>query len=158
MSRKDKLQEIALVAEIVSGIAIVSSLIFVGIQLQQNNQSLQIAAYQSRVQEASGALVALALSEDMSALRLKLRDEGPEGLTELELDRLRNWNIGTILRAQAQYYQYQQGFLDHASVQGMIRNMARNYPSWKQLDIIDFIEIPELREEIEALPELRESD
>ncbi len=54
-----------------------------------------------------------------------------------------------MLRAQAQYYQYQQGYLDQAAVDGMIRNMAGNYPGWEALGMIDLIEIPELRTAIE---------
>jgi hypothetical protein len=150
MSRAEKLQQYALVAEILSAVAIVASLIFVGIQLQQSATASQIAAYQSRADAASGALVAMALSEEISALRVKLRREGPDALSEVELERLRAWYQGTMLRAQAQYYQYQQGYLNQAGVDGMIRNMAGNYPAWDALGMVDLIEIPELRTAIES--------
>jgi type VI protein secretion system component VasA len=81
-------------------VAIVASLIFVGIQLQQSAKASQIAAYQSRADAASDALVALALSEEFSALRVTLRRDGPAALNEVELDRLRSWYQGTMLRAQ----------------------------------------------------------
>ena len=54
------------------------------------------------------------------------------------------------MRMQGQYYQYQQGFLDRASVEGMLRNLAETYPSWIQLGLEQRIEIPELRAEIES--------
>jgi len=44
---KEKLQEYALLAEIFSALAIVISLIFVGIQIQQNSELSQVNAYQS---------------------------------------------------------------------------------------------------------------
>lgn len=121
-----------------------------GQEIRQNTKSSEIAAYQTRVAEASDALVALALSEDMSALRMKVRDEGAASLSKLELERLRNWNWGTLMRMQGQYYLYQQGFLDRASVDGMLSNLAETYPSWIQLGLRERIEIPELREEIES--------
>lgn len=150
MERNEKLQKYALVAEIVSAVAIVGSLIFVGLQIRQNTKSSEIAAYQTRVAQASDALVALALSEDMSGLRLRVRDEGVTSLSKLERERLRNWNWGTLLRMQGQYYLYQQGFLDRASVDGMLSNLVETYPSWIQLGLDEYIEIPELREEIEG--------
>lgn len=150
MSRSEKLQQYALVAEILSAVAIVASLIFVGIQLQQSAKASQIAAYQSRADAVSDALVAMALSEDISTLRVKLRKEGAGALNEVELERLRAWYQGTMLRAQAQYYQYQQGYLDQAAVDGMIRNMAGNYPGWEALGMVDLIEISELRIAIES--------
>ena len=150
MTDKEKLQEYALIAEILSGIAIVASLIFVGFQLQQNTKSSQVLAYQTRSSEVSNALVTRSLSDDLSALIVKLRNEGPNSLNEIEFDRLQAWYQGNISRAQAQYYQYQQGYLDRSSVDGMIRNMAARYPYWVQLELVDLIEIPELREEIES--------
>jgi hypothetical protein len=46
-------------------VAIVASLTFVGVQLRQNTKAAEIAAYQSRVTDASGALASLSLSEVM---------------------------------------------------------------------------------------------
>ena len=43
---KEKLQEYALIAEIIGGIAIVCSLIFVGVQIRQNSEVSEINAYQ----------------------------------------------------------------------------------------------------------------
>lgn len=152
-----RLQKFALIAELISAATIVASLIFVGVQVRQSTKVAQVAAYQARVQDASGALVQLALSSEMSAMRLKLRKEGRAALTDLEYDRLQNWNLGTILRGQGQYYQFQMGFLDPASKDGMIKNMAGNYPSWVQLDLVERIEIPEFRREVEAYLEAERS-
>ena len=41
---KEKLQEYALIAEIIGGIAIVASLLFVGVQINQNNKLIEASA------------------------------------------------------------------------------------------------------------------
>jgi hypothetical protein len=150
MASIKKLQEFALIAEIVSGLAIVASLIFVGIQLQHNTKSSEIAAYQARANQASDAMVEMALSEEMATLMVKLKNQGAGSLDQVELERLNAWHFATIMRVQSQYYQYQQGFLDRQSVDGMIISMATNYNVWSQLGLVSAIEIPELRKEIES--------
>ena len=57
---KEKLQEYALIAEIIGGIAIVTSLIFVGVQINQgstetalNTKAIQISAYQDLIDQIS---------------------------------------------------------------------------------------------------------
>ena len=47
MAVKEKLQEYALVAEIIGGIGIIASLIFVGFQLEQNTLSTELNAYEN---------------------------------------------------------------------------------------------------------------
>ena len=44
---KEKLQEYALIAEIIGGIGIIASLIFVGFQLEQNTLSTELNAYEN---------------------------------------------------------------------------------------------------------------
>lgn len=43
---KEKLQEYALLAEIISAICIVASLLFVGVQIKQNSESMELSAYE----------------------------------------------------------------------------------------------------------------
>jgi hypothetical protein len=50
---KEKLQEYALIAEIVGGIAIVASLLFVGLQIQQNTAVAKVSSYQQNIEEIS---------------------------------------------------------------------------------------------------------
>jgi len=146
-----KLSDWASIAEIVSAVAIVGSLLFVGFQIRQNNLTLEVDAYQARMQDISNAQTQLALSADLSEIFTKYRNDGLSGLTETEIFRMRTWYVGQIGRAVGQYYRYQRGFLDRASVDRMVQDFARgNYAIWEELDLVDTIEIPELREEIEA--------
>jgi hypothetical protein len=64
---KEKLQEYALIAEIVGGLAIVASLIFVGLEVKQNNAIARTESYQSNVNslnEWRTLLITTGLSKD----------------------------------------------------------------------------------------------
>jgi hypothetical protein len=51
---------------------------------------------------------------------------------------------------QGQYYQYQNGFLDRASVDRTLHTIvARIYQNWEQFGLLDNIEIQEWRAEID---------
>jgi len=139
------------IAEIVSAVAIVASLLFVGFQIRQNNRTLEVDAYQARMQDISDAQTQLAFDPEFSEIYLKYRNGGVSSLTESEFFRMRRWYLGQIRRVQGQYYRYQQGFLERASVDLMIEDMAQEeYPIWTDFGLLDDIEIPELRAEIEA--------
>lgn len=155
---KETLSTWASIAEIVSAAAIVASLLFVGLQIRQNNRILEVDAYQARMQDISNSQTQLALSAELSEMILKYRNGGLSSLTETEYFRMRSWYQGQIGRAEGQYYRYQQGFLDQASADSMIQDMAQgNYAVWADFDLLDAIEIPELREEIEAVVSANES-
>ena len=53
MNKKEKLQEYALIAEIIGGVAIVCSLIFVGLQIRQNSRISSVNAYQELIAQIS---------------------------------------------------------------------------------------------------------
>jgi hypothetical protein len=146
-----KLSNWASIAEIVSAVAIVASLLFVGFQIRQSNRTLEVDAYQARMQDISDAQTQLALDPEFSEIYLKYQNSGVSSLTESEFFRMHRWHIGQIRRLQGQYYRYQQGFLERASVDETIQDMAQGaYWIWTDFGLLDDIEIPELRAEIEA--------
>ena len=148
----------ASIAEIVSAIGIVASLIFVGFEIRQNNRILEVDAYQARMQDISNAQAQLALSGDLAEIFVKYRNGGVSSLTESEYFRMRRWYQGQIRRVVGQYYRYQRGFLDRASVDRLIQDMAEgSYSIWADFDLLDVIEIREVREEIEAVVSANES-
>jgi len=51
MAIKEKLQEYALIAEIIGSLAIVASLVFVGVQVQQNTNLTKANAYRETIKE-----------------------------------------------------------------------------------------------------------
>ena len=106
---KEKLQEYALIAEIVGGIAIILSLIFVGMQINQNYEMMR---YQTRSE------LALALSQRMwdaanspyfSSINFAV---DPDTLTGLDKERQKT-GFNSIFRLyENMYYQYKNGLFD----------------------------------------------
>ena len=62
-------------------VGIIGSLIFVGLELRQNQKLAKTNAYQTRLSEMQQAMLNLALSNDLAAIRVKRKLEGANALT-----------------------------------------------------------------------------
>lgn len=76
----ESLQEYALIAEIISGIAIVVSLIFVGIQIKRNTKATQASTFQAIANLDIALLLNFGSSEELAKLISTFRDN-PDSLT-----------------------------------------------------------------------------
>jgi hypothetical protein len=108
---KERLQEYALIAEIVSAVAIVLSLIFVGLQVRQSSEQ---TAANSRALEAT--VRESMLNADLSILQAALPYVDMQSIsgptTEEEVSRQRNYN-SMMGRTRENYWkQHQNGMLD----------------------------------------------
>ena len=79
---KEKLQEYALIAEIIGGIGIIASLIFVGLQVQQNadetalnTRQMQAMAFQDLSKEIINLNKLVISSPDIANLRVKMNSD-----------------------------------------------------------------------------------
>lgn len=77
------LQEYALIAEIISGIAIIISLIFVGIQIKKNTKATQASTFQAIADLDINLLLNFGNSKELAKLISTFRDN-PESLTGQE--------------------------------------------------------------------------
>ncbi len=77
------LQEYALIAEIISGIAIIISLIFVGIQIQRNTKATQASTFQAIADLDINLLLSFGNSRELAQLISTFRED-PDSLTEKE--------------------------------------------------------------------------
>jgi len=82
MALKEKLQEYALIAEIISAIAIVGSLIFVGLELSQSNELMESDARANWVNMVGSSNASI--SQDKELATIFLKDRNGEALTDLE--------------------------------------------------------------------------
>lgn len=144
-----KLKDYALIAEVLSAAAIVASLIFVGLQIQQNNRISQVDAYQARIDSITVNLRQLGLSSELSEISVRYMAEGIGALSQVEIFRLSGWQRATLRNMESAYYRYQQGFLERESIDSIIDDAARFYPMWTDLGVINDFEIPEFKDEIE---------
>ena len=115
-----KLQKWALLAEILGGIAVVVSLIFVGYQVQQSNEqaalntsALRLAAYQQLIEGISEFNIQTLQNAELRAARIKLED-GTK-IDELDPDERQIINAFLYLayrNGDLAYMQYRQGIID----------------------------------------------
>ena len=95
--KKSKLQAWALTAEVISGIAVVATLIFLAFEMRDNTNASQAQTYQILMQELNSYRSMPAESE-MAEISLKRRDSGWDSLSDVEKRRMRltaiiNWGI-----------------------------------------------------------------
>ncbi|WGK65155.1 hypothetical protein [Croceiramulus getboli] len=80
---KEILENYALIAEIVSGIAIVISLVFVGVQIRGNTRATQASTFQSIATLDINILLNFGSSKELAGLISTFRDN-PDSLTDEE--------------------------------------------------------------------------
>ena len=144
----DKLNKwLALIANI--GVAV--GIFAIIVELNQASNLAEVSAFQSRMTEIQEAQVQLALSDDLAEILVKYDSSGVESLTPVELKRTQAWYGGVLRRMQAQYFQYQKGFLDRSSIDMMLNDISKTYERWTELNLLNLIQIRAFREEIEDL-------
>lgn len=118
-------------------------------ELKHTSDLSEVSAYQTRMTEISETSRAFALSEDLAEIYERLRTEGVAALAPAELGRVKSWEMGKIVRMQAQFYQYQRGFLDEVSAHAMLRVAAAHLQLWDELGVVS--DDPAFRQAAEAM-------
>ena len=120
---KEKLQEYALIAEIIGGFAIVISLVFVGFQIQQgteetaiNTAAIRTSAYQDLTAQMLDIYSSVSTSPQLAELFYKANCG--QALTPVEEVQMRTYGIQTIRHGDMAYQMYEQGLID----QDQLRN------------------------------------
>lgn len=108
---KGKLQEYALIAEIVSAAAIVLSLVFVGLQIRDNTRASEATMYQNSL--AYNIENLLAYGEDPATARVMnaFTLEDSDGLTEDETAQAMYLFTATYRTIENLYLQYEAGMI-----------------------------------------------
>ena len=108
---KAKLQEYALIAEIIGGIAIVLSLIFVGMQIRQNSEISQVNAYQELVSQIT-LMNTLRVEDPVFAELFWRFDHGEPPKDETERARLEAFLYMVFRQGDLAYRQFDHGLID----------------------------------------------
>lgn len=108
---KTKLQDIALLAEIVGAVAIVISLFFVGMQLKENTAAVQANSSQASFDSSRQFLLGIALDEDLSRIR-QTGSADPSSLTTLEYYRYNTVEYSNLVYYQSIWVQWTLGAVD----------------------------------------------
>ena len=138
------LEQIYYVSQIVAAVAIVASLIFVGLQVRQSDKLALAQTYQMRSDALQAMLVHAADSKHIGPVISKLTELGyPEDVAAVdqlgseERARFRLWQIAQQTHWDNMFFQYQHGFLDDESYQDSFKLRVRRLaPTWKSLDLL----------------------
>ena len=133
---------------ILANVGVVVGLVLLIVELDQTNKQTAAATYQARIGQIDAAAQALALSDYLPEIYIKLEQGGVSDLSPTEQLRLENWEFARYMRLQGQFFQYQQGYLDEQSYNVAIDRGAVSYPLWKELGMI--LANPQFVEAIEA--------
>lgn len=136
---KEKLQEYALIAEIVSALAVVAGLIFVGLEI---NQSTDQNVLNTRAMEADGYQNLIGQIIEINNLAINnselneivMKGNSGELTDPYELNRFSTWRINILRHADMACYQYQLGVLDEKRLAAsMAIFMATVYPKLSEV-------------------------
>ena len=108
-----ELQEIYFMAEIAAAVAVIGSLIFVGIQLRQSTAATVVGNAQSMVQVRTTLAMALATSSELAALHQKGLHPDVRELLEPKpgQNMLGVWTLATFRSTEAWFLQWRDGQL-----------------------------------------------
>ena len=135
---------------LIANFGVVIGLFLLIAELNHASKLAEVDAYQTRVKDIQELGLEPALSDSLANILSKVDSEGVESLSPSEFIRAQAW-YSTIMRGmQGQYYQYQNGFLDRASVDRTLSDITNDvYRNWERFDLLGDIEIQEWRTEIE---------
>ena len=132
-----------------ANIGVVIGLFLLIAELNHSSQLAEVEAYQTRIRDIQELNLQLALSESLAGIIEKAEAEGVEALAPDEYRRAQAWYAGIMRGMQGQYYQYQNGFLERASIDKTLDDISREfYSMWEDFGLLGNIEIPEWESEI----------
>ena len=136
---------------ILANVGVILGLVLLSMEIRQSNKQAEATAYQTRIDSIGGAAQQYSLSSILPAIYIKLDDAGVDSLDAEERNRVLNWEQARRLRMEAQFYQYQQGFLDESAYRTMLRTAQSHLSLWTEIGLAnpnqDFLQaVREFRE------------
>jgi hypothetical protein len=148
-----KIERLRMLFEVVGLLAVVSSIVFLTLEVRQNTQTMQAAGIQDATNIARQQLLLLVADSDVHRIEM-LGHENPDQLTPEELRRYVYLNRSFWLGMQGLFRQWQLGVLPDAEwnvMSGVIcRELANpgvqsNWPSQRNRLILEFVETVDAR-------------
>jgi hypothetical protein len=117
------LSDLASIAEIVGGIAVIVSLVYLAIQVRQNTASVRNSTLQSNTALWSSLLSSLAQPGAVEAYVAGMT--GKEDIKPIHYTQFFLLCRGLFIAFENQYYQYRQGALDRETYRGYERSISQ---------------------------------
>ena len=108
---KPTLTSLAQLAEVVAAVGVVASLVYVGMELNENTAAVRAGTSQAIFDSSREFVLDVALSEDLSRIR-SLGESDISQLTDLEADRFRGLVLGNWIYFQNVWIQWTLGVVD----------------------------------------------
>ena len=119
------IMELGAIGELVGGVAVIGSLIYVGLQVRQNTKALSSSTFHAVATSISGITSSIAAESELSTFVEKGFFE-PDDLTRGERLRLGFWWRGVFRLHENYHYQANQGFLDREVYEGYLHSLTAN--------------------------------
>ena len=106
-----EIMELGAIGELVGGVAVIASLIFVGLQVRQNTQTMRSQTQFESARHWSTEISRVAYSPDMARI-VRLGSTDIDALSPEERERFCPWFVAKqFFMIEAFFYQYQQGIM-----------------------------------------------
>ncbi|MBP78527.1 MAG: hypothetical protein CL926_04540 [Deltaproteobacteria bacterium] len=123
-----------------SSVALIFSMIFLGLEVRLTRKASEIDAISARAEVIDQSTRQLALSTELLEAYLKYEEQGLEKLSPIEIKRISNWERARMERMQSQFYQWRQNMYPQEYVKEMISTVnAAHMKTWEDFGIMQFI-------------------
>ncbi len=117
------LDAVSKIAEIVSSVAVVVSLIYVGLQVRQNTRALRASTYSAVVGNSIAILNSMSETPEFTEFFVRVQSD-PDAATPAELMRFHMSLLSGFRHWDNLYYQFRNGMLDRAMWESYDRTMT----------------------------------
>ena len=135
-----KLSNWASIAEIISGIAVVVTLLFLVLEVRDNTNVMRATAFERNIQSFIDSRYLMAGDSELTRIAVEARGVGYRSLTPLEQDRARVFIQATYLSYEKAYFAERYGLLGEGEGERFTRQACLTLPGY----------VPELRERVLA--------
>ena len=136
-----KLEKWALIAEVISGVAVVVTLIFLIVGIKENTRATYAGNYQLLLSELNDVSLAILQNDASSIARSRFDTDGWEALDELDTFRVRIIEQSQFRIYETAYYARNHGTLDDAEWRRFATVLCRRREmhtseQWKLIEIV----------------------
>jgi hypothetical protein len=132
---REKLQEYALIAEIVGGLAVMITLVFLVIETQKNTNAIQAQMYQNLISELNELRESAASSPDAAELGVLVAQNGIESLTPVQQEQFRSRRTALWGVYESAYFARERDVLGDSEWSRFSSLICRNYEYSNSIDI-----------------------
>ena len=123
-----------------SSVALIFSMIFLGLEVRLTRKASEIDAVSARAEVIDQSTRQLALSTELLEAYLKYEEQGLENLSPIEVRRISNWELARMERMQSQFFQWSENLYPRKYLQQMISTVnTAHLKTWEDFGIMQFI-------------------